>query len=258
MQDRILLSRTFQFSDFAITRRETSDWRVAPHVAEEIDDLWDRDAAEFAAAGVVVWDGEPYRLENLPELMRTGNQEPIPLAVAPIKYRYLNAFRTHRTEMLKTPDSWPNHVSIGGPIRTADGWYVMGERSGTTVSTHRYDFIGGGVGEDEIVLNSGEDLRAVHIVELEEEVNILEEHIAELHGIGVLQSATTAVLIMLLTDITLTRAELEKRFETRSDPEMAGLVFKREGDFQTFLSSIGAYHALLPQLLMNVASSSGS
>lgn len=258
MHDRILLSRTFQFSDFAITRRTASDWHVAPHIAQEIDEVWERDAAAFTNAGVLVWDGKPYRLENLPEFMKTSSTGPIPLTIAPIRYRYLNAFRRFGTEMIQTPESWPNHVSIGGPIRTADGWYVMGERSGTTVSTHRYDFIGGGVGEDEIVLNSGENLRAVHIIELEEEVNILEEHIAELHGIGVLQSATTAVLIMLLTDITLTRAELEKRFETRSDPEMAGLVFKREGDFQTFLSSIGAYHALLPQLLMNVASSSGS
>lgn len=258
MQDRILLSRTFQFSDFAITRRETSDWRVEPHIAEEIDDLWERDAAEFTAAGVVVWDGEPYRLENLPELMRTGNQEPIPLAIAPIRYRYLNAFRAHRTEMLKTPDSWPNHVSIGGPIRTADGWYVVGERSGTTVSSHRYDFIGGGVGEDEIVVRTGEDLRTVHVTELEEEANVLEEHIAELHGIGILQSASTAVLIMLLTDVTLTRAELEERFEQRTDPEMANLVFVREDEFPEFLRNLGAYHALLPQLLMNVASSSGS
>lgn len=252
MLPRILLNRALSFTDFVISHRKETNWTIPTHIEHAIDADWDREAAEYTKNGVLVWDGDPYRVENLSALSKNPKTEQIHIEIAPIKYRHLHGFRDYQNEMLANERSWPNHLSVGGPLRTSDGWYVMGERSGKTVATHLYDFIGGGLNEDELEVTSGDDIKTVHFAELLEEANVRQSDVANTRGLGIVQGASTAVLVMFLTQLNITKEQLGEQFQHRSDPEMADLVFVKDAEFPGFLRELGSYHSLLPELLARV------
>lgn len=258
MHDRILLGHSFDFSDFRITRKQTGSWYVPPHIAKAVDRIWEADVARLTKAGVHIWDGDPYRVEQPERLRNVQPGEPIPLTIAPIKYRWVHAFGQLAPDLVTDPRSHNNHFSVGGPIVTSDGWYVLGERSGKTTSTHPHDFIGGGINEDEVQVKSGEDVRRVHFDELLEEANIQASDVRATHGLGIVQAQSTAILVFFLTELAITRAELEAQFPNRPDPEMSGLVYFTEQEFVPYLTKLGEYHALVGELLTKWASSSGS
>ena len=236
----------------------TGSWYLPPHLAAKADAIWAADVARLTKLGVKIWDGDPYRVEQPELLQHVQPGEPIKLTIAPIKYRWLHAFAQLREEMLADPRSHNNHFSVGGPILTSDGWYVLGERSGKTTSSHPHDFIGGGINEDEVVAKSGDDVKQVHFDELLEEANIRAENVAATHGLGIVQAQSTAILVFFLTKLNITREQLAAQFVHRSDPEMSGLVFIVHDEFVPYLTKLGEYHALVGELLMKRANSSGS
>lgn len=258
MHDRILLGHSFDFADFRITRKQTGTWHVSPRLAAAVDRIWAADVARLTQMGVHIWDGDPYRVEHPECLLQVQPDEPIPLTIAPIKYRWIHAFGQLAKEFLADPRSHNNHFSVGGPIVTSDGWYVLGERSGKTTSTHPHDFIGGGINEDEIVVNTGEDVKRVHFDELLEEANIQAQDVLATHGLGIVQAQSTAILVFFLTELRITRAQLEAQFPHRTDPEMSDLVFIAQEEFVPYLTQLGEYHALVGELLTKWANSSGS
>ena len=234
---RLLSTRLFSISNLRIENRDAV-WRSTPEYDELVQLEW-KDILRRARTRV--WDGTYYRVLN-PSVFE-GN-EPSPILLGTIAYRYIATFPSLSQEHSRFNLDPLNHLSTVALIRTTDDLYVFGvrKRNGTV------DLIGGGVQSDEIEIHSGADLETNLHKEIFEEAGLNRADIEDLPGIGIVLSGTSNVLIVGYSQLTVNSAEVQKRFEQRTDDEINRLVFVSANKAREFLIQMSDYRRLLTQL----------
>lgn len=244
IKSEIILKRKFNANDLQVEIMQTSNRVIAEELEMRARQAWGEIIEDAKAKGVELWDGEPYRLDNLAEI-REGN---LNLKLSTIKFSTMAGYIALTRQIEITEAQYTNHISTAGLIKTRDGLYVFGIR-GNTYHNSKVDFIGGGLNRSEIIVKSGEDIATNLIREMKEEANIEEQDIALMEGLGILLSDRMNVLIMFEVELKINQDELQNIFRDRLDHEMAELVFVKEEELERFLKDLTSYRPLVWDLL---------
>lgn len=235
---QVLSKRPFTISKLWI-EHDDSAWNTTVEFDELVQLKWKEVLRD---ARTRVWDGTYYRVLN-PHVFREEKQH-MPILLGTIAYRYIatfpSLFQVHSRFALDPP----NHLSTVALIRTTDNLNVFGVRNLNGV----VDLVGGGAQRDEIEINCGADLEKNLYKEIFEEIGLNHEDIEYLAGIGTVASSTSNVLIVGHAQLKLNSAEVQRKFQQRTDDEMSGLVFVPDDRVREFLMQMRDYRSLLAQL----------
>lgn len=233
---QVLSKRPFAISDLPIEHRD-SVWSGTPEYEERVRAEWKNVQHQTTSH---VWDGTYYRvLDPVVFENRSG-----PILLGTVAYRYIATFPSLSQEHSRLALDPLNHLSTVGLIRTADNLYLFGVRS----RNGSIDLIGGGVQSDEIEILRGADLEKNLYKEIREETGLNYDDVESLMGIGTVISTTSNVLIISHAQLTLTSAEVTRKFEQRTEDEMERLIFVAGEDVREFLMPMSDYRNLIVQL----------
>lgn len=236
---QILAKGVFPISRIAV-ELHNNEWFATPEYDALVRVEWER---LLQCSPNPIWDGKYYRVLNPVSFENAG--EAATLRLGTIRYRYIATFdalhKIHEHSALEPL----NHLSTAALICTNDGFYVFGRRAhiGTV------DLIGGGVQQDELSVTRGTDIEQNLYKEIHEETGISRSDIDDLAAIGIVQSSTSNIIVVGHARANLSKSDVIRKFEDRTDDEMDEPVFVPAHDLRQFLISIPDYRALLPLLL---------
>ncbi len=141
-----------------------------------------------------------------------------------------------------------NAIATGSVIMTSDRQFVMGKR-GKTMHLTNIDFIGGGLQEDEFIVNDIKDFKKNTIKEIQEEINLRSDMIKQIEGLGIIFSTTTNILFFYKSILNIDSIELMKRFRERNDTEMEDLILIKSEKYKDYLKTLPGYRPLVAALL---------
>lgn len=241
---KIILSKRFQPELFEICHREVFPIWAHKKMEQRINETWKVLLTYYAEHGMRVWDAPHYRLNNIAEVSSGSCR--LELSVVMFStVKSLIEIRRH----CPLPDSYNSyHLNVGALIKTSDNFYLFGARSNTAYA-NKTDIIGGGLQVDELPIASGNDIRKTLFKEMQEEANISETQVVSSEVMGILLSSSTGLIILFDVCLNSAKAELVSRFVTRSDQEMADLIFVPATELVSFLEGLHDYRKLIPKLL---------
>jgi predicted NUDIX family phosphoesterase len=97
--------------------------------------------------------------------------------------------------------------------------------------------IGGYSNRDELEVNISEDFKINMLRELREELDISEQDLNAIKFLGVLETEKGSVNIFFKVNTSLSKQEVEKRYEKIIDKEFQSLIFIDEKDIKEYLDS---------------------
>jgi 8-oxo-dGTP pyrophosphatase MutT (NUDIX family) len=187
-----------------------------------------------------LWDGNYYRVMDPTELTDDAR-----VRLGIIAYRYIATFRTLHEQHMRYGLKALYHLSTSALVRTSDGFYVFGKRAQNGMA----DLLGGGVQPEELAVACGADLEENLYKELLEEAGLSRSDVEQLTGMGVIISGTSNVILMALAHLNIGCGEVEARFSSRTEDEMAELEFVPEVELQRYLDNMADYRKLISNLL---------
>lgn len=239
---RIIYKGDFRLEEIQTDILEEA-WVSTADYDRKVEEVWDLKLREAHERGIVIWDGIYYRVTNITALEKATR--PIVLTLGTIPYRYISTLSSLKEHYTASGLPALNHLSTAAIIRTTDGHYLFGKRT----NDGSIDLIGGGVQKDEIEVTTGRDLAKNLYKEISEESGIKRSHIKDMHGMGILFSITSNILIVGQVTLNLNRQEVEDIFSHREDNEMSEAIFVPESKLLEFLQGMKSYRALIPTLM---------
>jgi hypothetical protein len=244
VQTQVILKKAFKAQDINIKRNKISSRKIDPVLENKAKSQWEEIVKKSEQEGTKIWDGTYYRLDNVSEIKNGSNE----FKLSTIKYSLVKAYRGLSEENNLTEDQYTYHINTGGLIKTTDNFYIFGNK-GSDFNNPIIDFIGGGLQEDELIVETGNDIERNVFKEIKEEVNLEIEEIKESEIIGILLAKSMAIIIIFEVDLKLTKEEVQIKFDERVEDEIKSLVFVPEKDIKDFFSKQSDYRALVGELL---------
>ena len=247
MEDsQILLKGNFSAEDIIIHNVEQSNRKIDPEVEASLAQVWENNFKIAKEQGKLIFDGESFRLEEFKVI--NGKLE---LTVSKFKYSVRSSLVSLAPKLIgKGMEYTANGLAIAGFIRTSDGKYIFGGKSGKTTSTLKVDFIGGIVEPKE--LKNGKDLIECNKAELKEEINIDAQDIQDIEVTGIIFSPTSNIIILTNTELNLTSEEVLEKFRLENDGEISEIIFKSPEELPDYVKEIGSYKPQALELLNNL------
>jgi 8-oxo-dGTP pyrophosphatase MutT (NUDIX family) len=223
-------------------RIETCDnlWTADAEYDGLVEAAWTKVRLEQMRLEQPLWDGNYYRVVDPTELSRGARAR---LGIIP--YRYIATYPTLHGQHMQRGLQALNHLSTVALVRTSDGFYVFGKRARNGMA----DLFGGGVQPEELAVACGADLEENLYKELLEEAGLRRSDVRELTGIGAVVSGTSNVILIALVHLKVDCSEVEAQFCSRTEDEMAELVFVPEMEPQTYLDAMPDYRRLISKLI---------
>lgn len=190
-----------------------------------------------------IWDGTTYRASSI------NIKNSIKLKLSTIKFSRIKAFSSICKEYSDiNEEEYTNHLSTIGVIKTADNYFVMGVR-GKNINSSDVDFIGGGIQEDNVKINTVNDIELNQIIEMQEELNVTKDIISNIKGCGIVHSSSTNVIFVYYVTLLVNKVNLQNLFKKRKDFEMINLLFLKYNEYKNYLNSLSSYRPLVCELV---------
>lgn len=245
VQTQIILKKRFKAQDINIVRNMNTTRKIDQNLESIAKDQWEEIVKKSEQEGTKIWDGTYYRLDNVPEIKNGSNE----FKLSTIKYSLVKAYRGLSEQNNLTEDQYTYHINTGGLIKTTDNFYVFGNKN-SDLNNPIVDFIGGGLQEDELIVETGNDIERNVFKEIKEEINLEIEDINESKIIGILLAKSMAIIIIFEVNLKLTKEEVQDKFNEREEDEIKSLVFIPEKDIREFLNNQSDYRALVGELIV--------
>lgn len=223
-------------------RIETCDnlWTADAEYDGLVEAAWAKMRLEQMRLKQPLWDGNYYGVVDPTELSFGART-----LLGIIPYRYIATYPALHGQHMQRGLQALNHLSTVALVQTSDGFYVFGKRARNGMA----DLFGGGVQPEELTVAYGADLEENIYKELLEEAGLCRGDVKDLAGIGALVSGTSNVILMALVHLKIKCSEVEAQFCSRTEDEMAQLVFVPELELQTYLEAMPDYRRLISKLL---------
>lgn len=223
-------------------RIETCDnlWTADAEYDGLVEAAWAKMRLEQMRLAQPLWDGSYYRIVDPTELSRGAR-----VRLGMIPYRYIATYPTLHERHMRRGLQALNHLSTVALVRTSDGFYVFGKRA----RNGKPGLFGGGVQPEELQVACGADLEENIYKELLEEAGLRRCDVKDLTGIGAVVSGTSNVILMALVHLRIKCSEVEAQFCSRTEDEMAELVFVPEMELKGYLNEMPDYRRLISKLL---------
>ncbi len=243
---KTLYNKKFSARDIHIELLDNAEWTASSVYDQEVNRVWQNKVAEAFTANTTIWDGMYYRVTNVADIQETKT---IVLKLGTVPYRYI-ATAHELQDLYKEYGFAPTfHLSTAAMMRTTEGLYFFGKRS----VNGKIDLIGGGVQPGELKVESGIDLERSVRKEIAEETGIQKEHIESLEGLGILHSTTSNIILIFLVQLNVSESEVREVFKSRSEDEMADLVFVAAKDIKDYLKALPTFRPLITELLNKIS-----
>ena len=240
---KILVKGKFYADDIIVTTNPVSNRKVDDVLESKVKVAWKEVYKKAKAEGKQVWDGVSFRLNDVRE-----EHSHLKLEVSPIKFSVRYPLNKMKEDLERLgEDYYPRGMAIGGFIKTLDGEFIFGQRSGKSMTSNKIDFIGGVIEEHDGA--SGQSLLSRNQIEIKEEVGIDRRFIDEMFVVGVVLSNTTNVILITYTELSMGSLEVRNVFSKATDDEMSDLIFVEEKNLAEYLESLGGYKTMVIELL---------
>lgn len=189
-----------------------SSWQAPPEVRNQIDAAWDI----TARSGVTLFDGPMCRLERF-----DASPERLSLQMSETTYRIFvgtNLRHSHLADRYG-PAVLANSVGVSVPLRTADGFLMLGRRNESVI------FFPGRLHPIAGALEPCDGNPFVGAMrELQEEANLLEADVLELRCLGIVEDhQLRQPELVLRADTPLARADLDARMDREEHHELVAI-----------------------------------
>jgi len=240
IKPKILLSGAIKFEDIKI--KHVSPRKNIPHdIQVECRNLWNEIYEKAKSEKRLIYDGQSYSLENF-----YSQENSVVLEISRMRYsmkKPLNILA--RDDDNFPPQACAKTLAIAGPIRTSDGYYAFGHKSGKTMNLVDIDLIGGIIEISD--LHSGDDLLKSFLIEIKEETNLAADTISFIELYGIILSGFGNIILFTHTKLNISKNEVQKYFNQKKDPELDKLIFIKKDNLAEFLKSMGDYKAIIAE-----------
>lgn len=230
----ILIKGPFNRANVNVSYNPVSNRKKDPELEKKVEAMWIKMQNEAKKNGKLIYNGGSYRLNGYE--IKNGK---LMIEVSKFKYSTRRPIREFEDKLERLgPDYYSKGLATGGYIKTADDWYVFGIRSGKTMENNSEDFIGG-------VLDAI-DLSKMHIFdhnnsEIKEELNISMSSIKDVSLLGLVSTGTCNIIMVLFSNLTLTKKDVRDCFTKEGNIEMRDLRFVRAHELEKYMYSLGGY-----------------
>ncbi len=241
---KVLARGQFSPSNVLVTISD-SNRKVDPVVESQIDALWQQKSSLAQAQGKHIYNGISYRLNTL-------EVTPAQLKIDLGKFDYKTRECLIEAEGYYQLDEsyYRKGCHTLGTVKTSDDQYLLVEISSKSMNTNAIDFLGGIV-EDNMKLENGDDLFQSFLVELEEEACVTIEDISVLYLALVYLSANTNIGFYFEVELKQTAAQVLARFEHMGkDQDVKALRAYSKSEYHALLSK----HTINKQFVLNYVS----
>lgn len=191
----------------------SSSWDAPPAVRDQIDAAWE----DTARSGVLLFDGPMCRLEQF-----DASPAELSLRLSETTYRIFVGTNLCHSNLADEfgPAVLANPVGVSVPLRTADGFLMLGRRNESVIyfPGRLHPFAGALEPRD-----GGNPFRGARR-ELQEEANLLQTDVSELRCLGILEDAQLRQPeLVLRADTLLAREELDARMAREEHHELIAI-----------------------------------
>lgn len=231
--------------DIYLSFTDKSNLVLTKELEDSIEDSWREDLEIAKVQNRDLWDGTTFRINKL-----KISEKKVDIEISTMSFKQITGLR----KIMRVGDiaeaSIPKHISCGGIIKTTDDFYIIGVRSGKTMSTSTIDLIGGGASKDEFKLENSKDLLNIAIEEMEQETGIDKTKIEASRLLGLILSPTATYIFIFQVDLSISRDDADRIFKENHDNEMSNLLFLKKEDLTAKLDEAGGYRVLLNALMV--------
>lgn len=224
---KILASGKFYPQDIRVSMHK-SNRAIDPTTESQIETVWQAMLAQAKEAGKVCYNGTSYRLNTL--AVDAGK---LVIELSTFEYKV-------RDGLLKIPgyfDLTEKYYRKGcfttGTIRTSDNQYVLVKLSGRSMNENSTEMVGG-IMETDVTMCSGEDIFTSFFNELEEEIGVVKDDVADIYLQTIYLDSKTNIGFYFDVTLTISANELLWRFKYNQDIDIESiLTYSKDAYIQT-------------------------
>jgi hypothetical protein len=222
-----VLKSNIELKDLKLEKSDNSIFRLDKELLELMESIWTEREREAKENNEKLWDGDIYTLEAVSSLEDNNI-----LKISTIKYSDVVTFVKGLEKNIVNSIS-PRYICTGVLVQTSDNYFVFGSKRGKEEGA----LVGGFTDIDDLVINVSEDFKRNMLKELKEELDISEQDLTVIKFIGILETEKGSVNIFFMIKTSLSKEEVEKRYDKIVDKEFQSLIFIHEKDIKEYLDS---------------------
>lgn len=222
-----VLKSNIELKDLKVEKSGISIFKLDRELEDLRKSIWEEKEKEAKENNEKLWDGEVYTLEDV-NTLESNNI----LKISTIKFSEVVTYVKGLERNIINSIS-PRYICTGVLVQTSDNYFVFGSKRGKEEGA----LVGGFTDIDDLVINVSEDFKRNMLKELKEELNISQQDLAVIKFLGVLETEKGSVNIFFKVITSLSKQEVEKRYEKIIDKEFQSLIFIHEKDIKEYLDS---------------------
>jgi hypothetical protein len=222
-----VLKSNIELKDLKVEKSDISVFKLDKELRELKESIWTEREKEAKENNENIWDGDIYTLEDV-NILNSDNV----LKISTVKYSDIVTFVKGIGRNIIN-SIYPRYICTGVIVQTTDNYFVFGSKRGKEEGA----IIGGYSNRDELEVNVSEDFKRNMLRELKEELDIDQADLTDTRFLGILETEKGSVNIFFKVKTSLTKEEVEKRYENIDEKEFQSLIFKHEKDIKEYLDS---------------------
>ncbi len=222
-----VLKSNIELKDLKVEISDISIFKLDKELEDLKKSIWEEKEKEAKEDNEKIWDGDVYTLEDVSKLESNNI-----LNISTIKYSEVVTYVKGLERKIINSIS-PRYICTGVLVQTSDNYFVFGSKRGKEEGA----MIGGYSNRDELEVNISEDFKRNMLKELKEELDISEQDLTVIKFLGVLETEKGSVNIFFKVKTSLSKEEVEKRYEKIIDKEFQSLIFIDEKGIKEYLDS---------------------
>ncbi len=192
---------------------------------------WKKLLAQARQQGSLLWEGQVCRLEGIEQ----KNSAELKLKVSLLPYSRRLALSSLAPEIKKAGLAFaPLGISTAAFLQTKDGYFLFIKKSNKFFAPRRFSFVGGSLSANEMPDLEKADVYQEIRKEIKEEIGLPFSLLKNLRLFGGLITITLNFSLLFYAPLAISRAEAEKLFSQRLEPEAKNLVAVPAADLEAW------------------------
>lgn len=242
MQAEVLLNQKVDLDKIRIIHAE-NDRKIDSELEQKVDEYWKEFYTQAKADGKHIWDGDNYRLNKW-----KFEDGVLHLEFSTIKFsKRLPLMKFAAEGFIDDSKYCAKGCGVGALVKTSDGKYLFGQKSGKTAAAAKVDIIGGIL--EGCKLEKGWDLAELLFNEIFEEINVDRNQILNIDLRGFLSSVTGNYVFLFSVQLDIDSVKVKELFLSRKDDELSEVIVVAETEVKEYLRSLESYRSLISDLL---------
>ena len=222
-----VLKSNIELKDLKVEKSDISIFKLDKELLDIKKSIWEEREKEAKENNEKLWDGDVYTLEDVSKLESNNI-----LKISTIKFSEVVTYVKGLGRNIKNSIN-PRYICTGVLVQTSDNYFVFGSKRGKEEGA----LVGGFTDIDDLEIKVSEDFKRNMLKELKEELDINEVDLTNIKFKGILETEKGSVNIFFKVNTSLSKVEVEKRYNNIKDKEFQNLIFIEENSVKEYLDS---------------------